>query len=222
MYLSRVLLNIRRRETMRALASPQVMHGAVESCFEWDRSSNETRKRVLWRTDYVGDRCYLLLLSEEQPELASIVNQFGFPDQQPLGETKPYMPFLEKLRSGQRWQFRLRANPVRSSPVETNERTGRGRVFAHVTQEQQMKWLLDRAEYLGFALEPQDFDVIHTEWKRFQKTSRGQHQVVLRTATYEGVLTITDVDRFRQTLTNGIGRAKAYGCGLMTIIPHRK
>jgi CRISPR system Cascade subunit CasE len=116
----------------------------------------------------------------------------------------------------------LRANPVRSSSQEINERTGRGKVYAHVTQEQQMKWLLDRAENLGFALEPQEFAVIHTEWKKFRKSIQDPHHVVLRTATYEGVLTITDVDRFRQTLTNGIGRAKAYGCGLMTIIPYRE
>jgi CRISPR system Cascade subunit CasE len=221
MYLSRVMLDVRRRETIRALASPQVMHGAVESCFPWDVTSGEARKRVLWRTDYVGDRCYLLLLSEEQPNLAHLAEQFGYPDLHPQGETKPYAPLLERLQNGQRWQFRLRANPVHSSPRETHERTGRGKVYAHVTREQQLLWLLNRAEKLGFALEPQEFTVTHTEWKRFHKSSHDDQQVTLRTATYEGVLTVTDAERFRQTLTSGIGRAKAYGCGLMTIIPYR-
>jgi CRISPR system Cascade subunit CasE len=220
MYLSRVFLNDRKRETQRALASPQIIHGAVESSFKRDISALEPfRKRLLWRVDYVVDKCCLLLLSEERPDLASLVWQFGYPDVQPQGETKAYAPFLKKLHNGQRWQFRLRANPVRSSSRETDERTGRGKVFAHVTKEQQKQWLLARAEACGFVVKPEEFAVVHTEWKKFHKATQGQHKVVLRTATFEGVLTITDAERFRQSLAGGIGRAKAYGCGLMTIMP---
>lgn len=37
--------------------------------------------------------------------------------------------------------------------------------------------------------------------------------------TFEGVLEITDVDRFRAALVEGIGPAKAYGFGLLSIAP---
>jgi CRISPR system Cascade subunit CasE len=220
MYLSRVMLNDRKRATQRALASPQIIHGAVESSFSRNgHVPASARKRLLWRVDYVADKCCLLLLSEDRPDLTSLVWQFGYPDLQPHGETKVYDSFLERLRNGQRWQFRLRANPVRSSAREADERTGRGKVFAHVTREQQKQWLMKRAEGYGFAVKPEEFTVVHTEWKTFRKATRGQHQVVLRTATFEGVLSITDVERFRLALVGGIGRAKAYGCGLMTIMP---
>lgn len=216
MYLSRVLLNDRKRETIRALASPQIIHGAVESIYRRETSEqDEIRKRLLWRVDYVSDKCYLLLLSEERPNLTSLVHQFGYPDIH--GETKDYLPFLEKLRNDQSWKFRLHANPVRSSPRE-RDKYGRGKVFAHITIEQQMQWLMKRSETCGFSLKPEEYTVVHTDWKRFKKGSRKQHRVVLRTATFEGLLTITDVQRFRQSLTHGIGRAKAYGCGLMTIM----
>ena len=36
--------------------------------------------------------------------------------------------------------------------------------------------------------------------------------------TYEGMLTVTDAELFRQALTQGIGREKAYGMGLLTIM----
>ncbi|WP_019536644.1 type I-E CRISPR-associated protein Cas6/Cse3/CasE [Paenibacillus ginsengihumi] len=220
MYLSRVILNDRKRDTQRALASPQIIHGAVESSFPRNGSRPESaRKRLLWRVDYVADKCCLLLLSEDRPDLTSLIQQFGYPDVQPQGETKAYAPFLDKLRNGQRWQFRLRANPVRSSAREADERTGRGKVFAHVTPEQQKQWLMARAEGCGFAVKPEEFNVVHTDWKTFRKATQGQHRVVLRTATFEGVLSITDAERFRLALTSGIGRAKAYGCGLMTIMP---
>ncbi|EXU63555.1 CRISPR-associated protein Cse3 [Streptomyces sp. PRh5] len=46
-----------------------------------------------------------------------------------------------------------------------------------------------------------------------------RHRVTLVTVTYDGRLTVTDADRFRATLTQGLGKAKAYGCGLMTLVP---
>lgn len=218
MYLSRVLLDDRKRETMRAIASPQVIHGAVESSICWENvEPNGSRKRLLWRVDYVADKCYLLLLSEERPNLTSLVRRFGYPEVELVGETREYTPFVERLRNGQRWRFRLRANPVRSSVSETDD-SGRGKVFAHVTTEQQMQWLMARAETSGIALKREEFSVVHSDWKKFSKGSTGRRQVVLRTATFEGLLSIADADRFRLSLTGGIGRAKAYGCGLMTIM----
>ena len=40
-------------------------------------------------------------------------------------------------------------------------------------------------------------------------------------STFEGMLTVTDRDAFVHALTHGIGRAKGYGCGLLTIAPVR-
>ncbi len=36
---------------------------------------------------------------------------------------------------------------------------------------------------------------------------------------YEGVLKVTDEEYFKWTLYNGIGRSKAFGCGLLMIRP---
>jgi CRISPR system Cascade subunit CasE len=38
------------------------------------------------------------------------------------------------------------------------------------------------------------------------------------TVTFDGRLEVTDPDALRRTLTQGI-RAKAYGCGLITLAP---
>lgn len=62
MYLSRAELDPTRRETMVALISPQKFHGAVENAFAG------ARRRRLWRLDQLGEKLYLLLLSEERPD----------------------------------------------------------------------------------------------------------------------------------------------------------
>ncbi|ANS62344.1 hypothetical protein SLINC_0120 [Streptomyces lincolnensis] len=38
---------------------------------------------------------------------------------------------------------------------------------------------------------------------------------------FDGSATITDSDLLRQKITDGIGRGKAYGCGLLSIAPAR-
>jgi CRISPR system Cascade subunit CasE len=211
MYLSRIALNESRRETMEALTSPQLLHGAVEQSFDG------SRKRNLWRVDWLGGACYLLVLSSGQPHLSHIAEQFGYPQTEKPWDTKSYDKLLTRLQAGQTWQFRLRANPVRNSFQDQDKDLGRGKVFAHVTQAQQKQWLLSRAEACGFTLAEDEFDVVHTQWVKFRKGTDGSREVTLRTATFEGMLTITDAERFQQALLSGIGRAKAYGCGLMTI-----
>jgi len=43
--------------------------------------------------------------------------------------------------------------------------------------------------------------------------------VSLVTASFEGLVIIADADLLRATLVSGLGRAKGYGCGLLTLAP---
>jgi CRISPR system Cascade subunit CasE len=215
MYLSRIELNTRRKDTMIALASPERLHAAVESSFP---SSADKKFRNLWRIDRLGDALYLLVLSDGKPDFTHIVEQFGWPAAEQRWETKNYAPLLERIEVGQKWQFRLRANPVHSVKQPSNSQdqkpTKRGKVYAHVTVQQQEQWLLDRAAKYGFSLQESSFRVVQQEVKKFQ---RQRNPVTLGIATFEGILEVEDVALFLRTLICGIGRAKAYGCGLLTI-----
>ena len=192
---------------MRALAMPNLLHGAVEFAFEGPRERN------LWRLDMLNGSCCLLILSQRPPDLASAVRQFGYPDARPSWETKPYEPLLQRIESGSVWHFRLTANPTVSQSGKDGKR---GKVLAHVTPEYQKRWLMQRAEKGGFALTEDGFEVIQNRWLRFQKEGQGR-PVSLLAVTFEGTLTVTDTPLFCQTLKSGIGRGKAYGMGLLTI-----
>ena len=52
----------------------------------------------------------------------------------------------------------------------------------------------------------------------FGKGGGQKHQVRLLSVTYEGALTVTDPALFREVLQFGLGREKAYGMGLMTLM----
>ena len=46
--------------------------------------------------------------------------------------------------------------------------------------------------------------------------------VTLAVAQVDGVIQIQDADAAREALVHGIGPAKGYGCGLMTLAPMTK
>ena len=159
MYLSRVELDPTRRSTMAALAAPQKLHGAVESAFAGER------RRRLWRLDRLGERLYLLLLSEDAPELSGVVEQFGTGA---AAETRSYDPLLQRVEPGSCWQFRLTANPTKSCK-DTQNPAARGTVAAHCTTQYQKQWLLERAAKRGFALREEGFTVTRVQWQHFAK-----------------------------------------------------
>lgn len=85
----------------------------------------------------------------------------------------------------------------------------------HITAEQQMQFLLNRAAKNGFVLKADDFTITD---RGFALLRKGGENIRLARATYEGMLEVADMARFRRALTGGIGRKKAYGFGLMTVI----
>ena len=234
MYLSRLELDLTKRDTMRALASPAVFHGAIEDAFLYpsafaeeygqmslfggaSASSPTERERKLWRVDTLRGKTYLLLLSRERPNLSKAARQFG---NGKLWETKNYNPFLDGIREGEILRFRLTANPTvsRSSPQNADGEKARGSVYAHITAEHQRLWLLQKAPRHGFRLTPDSFDVTESRWRTFRKGAERNRRVTLLSATYEGTLEVTDAEKFRETLAAGIGRGKAYGMGLLTVM----
>lgn len=194
---------------MKALASPNIIHGAIESSFPGPR------ERRLWRIDRLGGSFCLLLLSRTLPDLSHVMEQFGPPDVNAAWQSKPYEPFLAAIAEGDRYRFRLAANPTRS--CKSDDGAGRGTVRAHITPAHQEAWLMRKCESCGFALAPEQFISVSSRWLRFRKGGENGHTASLLEAVFDGILTITDASAFRKTLTEGIGRGKAFGMGLLTV-----
>lgn len=205
MYLSRIKLDPSLRLTMRALAAPNLMHGAIE------KAETGERTRKLWRVDQLHGAQYLLILSPQPTDFSSVAEQFGG-----TGDyvCKSYDGLLDRITNGSSWQFRLRANPTVQQYVPEK---GRGKVLAHITPRHQENWLLKQAEKNGFSLSEGEWLVTGSKWYIFKKNRNQPDQVKLLSVTYEGTLTVTDAEAFRKALVNGIGREKAFGQGLLTV-----
>jgi CRISPR system Cascade subunit CasE len=216
MYLTRCQINPVARGAKKLLGSPQAMHAAVLAGFHLGSGDPG---RVLWRVDVDGHSTMLYLLSAAKPDLTHLIDQAGWPTTQ-TWDTRSYQEVLDSVAAGQRWTFRLRANPIRSVPSQSGER---GRLVAQRTLAEKTKWLIHRSEAIGAdlgGLDQPDFTVTSHGVDRFQRRTGGRaRRVTIAWARYDGTLTVTDADQLRTALTTGLGRAKGYGCGLLTLAP---
>ncbi|WP_110590207.1 type I-E CRISPR-associated protein Cas6/Cse3/CasE [Microbacterium suaedae] len=218
MYFTRFAINLARRGSRHLVSSPHRLHAAIMAGFP--NAEPTPDGRVLWRLDNTAHGAAILVVSPRQPDFTHLAEQAGWPSLDDAWETRRYVKLLDTLEPGLRYRFRLTANPVRRERRPDGER---GKPYGHVTVSQQEKWLLDRADTAGFRVNTSDddgSDLVVSD-RRTLKFHRRETQVTLRVATYEGVLTVTDADALRRALCHGIGRAKGYGCGLLTLAPAR-
>ena len=217
MFLTRFEMNSARRDAKKLLGSPQAMHAAVLSSFPSTREPSAGR--VLWRVDESGPHTWLYIVGPHHPDLAHLVEQAGWPTIDTV-RTRPYGPLLDSLEKGARWGFRLTANPTRSTRIGDSTRSQR---VGHVTAQQQTDWFLERATSWGITLPETEYGpavVVHNR-KTWQFNRKGA-RVTIATATFDGEFIIEDPEQVRMSLSAGIGPAKAYGCGLMTLAPLRR
>lgn len=211
MYLSRVEIDKNNRRNLKKLDHLGAYHDWVEKSFPSEFDSEE-RTRKLWRIDKLNNKEYLLIVSVEKPDLEKL-EKFGVKN---TAKSKRYDDFIEKLNNGQRMRFKVTLNPV-IAKHKKGSKDERGIVYPHVTVSQKTNFLLERSLKNGFELKTDEFLVTETSFELLRR-AKGKNVRVSK-ATYEGVLTIKDIDLFRDILINGFGKKKAFGCGMMTVIP---
>lgn len=211
MYLSRVEIDYNNRRKTKDLNHLGAYHNWVEQLFPTEISKGES-SRKLWRIDRIQGKQYLLVVSENKPDIRSF-DLYGVENS---AQIKPYDEFLNRLKNEQVVRFMATLNPVKS--LSTGKSSGkRGRVVPHVTVSQQMEYLKEKAEKNGFELRDDDYYISNRSFETLKKS--GKKSIQISKVTYEGILKITDIELFREVLTKGLGKKKAYGCGMVTVIP---
>jgi CRISPR system Cascade subunit CasE len=128
---------------------------------------------------------------------------------------------LESLKVGQRFRFRLRANPC----VTRN-----GKRLGLFKLEEQERWVKRKGDQHGFSLPRQAaFDLSESQIDRIdvrvsqeQMIGGKQHTgngIRVFSVLYDGVLAVTEPDKFRGALQTGIGHGKVMGLGLLSVVP---
>lgn len=222
MFLTRLHLNPRCKEARRDLSDPYQLHSTLCRAFSSpDKKCPEGE--FLWRlepeTDVNG--CpRILVQSRSIPDWAGIGVQKWLAGADSAIDLKDRLK-LDSLNSGKHFRFRLRANPC----VCRN-----GKRLGLLRQEEQETWLARKGELHGFTL-PQlaAFDFSELSLERIdvrisqeQMLGGRQHSgngIRIYSVLYDGILTVTEPEKFRDVLQTGIGHGKVMGLGLLSVVP---
>tara|TARA_R110001583_G_scaffold60475_2_gene179640 strand:- start:3394 stop:4044 length:651 start_codon:yes stop_codon:yes gene_type:complete len=196
------------RRAAKALRISDVysLHRVVYSLFEDVRSDEQKlasqTSGIVWADqggDFKGRR--ILLLSDRQPA-SSVEGQYG--------------EVVSKEISGefllhQRYRFSVTVNPVRRDSASRKLLPVKGR-------ESIAAWFRERAERSwGFDVQSDNLQVDSVDVLQFN--DKAQRPITLAQAHLQGVLNVCNRDQFQKSFCRGIGRGRAFGCGLLQIAP---
>lgn len=112
-----------------------------------------------------------------------------------------------------RYQFEIDVNPTKRERKTGNLVPVKGR-------ENIGDWFCHRADTSwGFSVVSKSLEVGSIDVLRF-KAKEGR-LVTIECARIKGTLVVKDRERFKSSVTSGIGRGRAFGCGLLQISPIR-
>jgi len=207
MYLSRLILNPRSRHARRDISVPYEMHRTIMRAFP--STDQGGPGRVMFRLEPMrpDHPPVVIVQSQKEPDwscLRAADYALGI-DHKPLNIA---------ASAGQHFRFRLRANPTvrRKNGDGPDARSSRHGLFR---EEDQLAWLKRKGQAAGFT--PVS---VRTRDAGKTITRRGPGpQHVHFAVTYEGILRVTDPAAFQQGIAAGIGPAKAFGFGLLSVAP---
>ena len=196
-YLSRYTLSLADVRALR-LTDTYSLHRAVYNLFEDVRGGDATLHSGILYADKGGDARArrLLILSGREPR----------EPEHGLLETRVLPP--EYLAAAV-YRFEIIINPVRRE-------NSSGKLVPLRGREAVAAWFCAKAPAWGFSVRSESLQVASLVVDRFAK---GGHNVTLGKATLTGFLDVTDKARFAASVLQGIGRGRAFGCGLLQIVP---
>jgi CRISPR system Cascade subunit CasE len=170
----------------------------------------------------------VLVQSSKEPNWSFIEKEYnGYLKQIPSIKEPQY----QQLQQGQTLRFCLRANPTKKIDTKTGPDGKRknGRRVPLRTEGEQVQWLQRKGEQHGFRLihvrvgQSSETPVLDMRIKKeiaekVVKGSKKDNQLTLHSVFFEGHLQIINLEKFNKTLVDGIGSAKAYGFGLLSIM----
>ena len=187
------------------------LHKAIMSGFKDYKNPG----RILYREEKTPNNGSIILM--QSPVLPNPVH---FTEELKMQATKE-LDISTLFKEKDKFRFRLVAAPSRK-PVQEKRRR------ALKNQKEQIEWLLHKGQKHGFKLlqtQEDDWSAIDMaptynitikplETKNGKKEN---HKITIPCIQYDGEIEVTDSQLFLQVVQNGIGSAKSFGMGLLSL-----
>jgi len=203
MYLSKLILNPHSRQVNIDKGDPYQLHRTLMCAFP---PFDHEAERILFRLEgKLMDR--LLVQSTLEPDWSALQNNYLLttPETKQLGEFS--------FQHGQILRFRLRANPSKRDP-QSHKRIGLYR------EEERIDWLRHKGKLHGFSFRDENIMLSSTFWREFNipsKADNQKHRSTFNFVDFNGLLRVENPNSLKDTVLQGIGPAKGFGCGLLSL-----
>lgn len=221
MFLSKLILNPKCNQVRSELAQPYEMHRTIMTAYPYKRNNNEPFG-VLFRIDEnrKNGKIILLVQTQEKPYWEYIIaHNEKYLLEEP--EIKEIDEIFSKISNGNIFRFRLCANPSKKIKDKKGQEAERSLRIGLYKESEQEHWIrTQKAKDNGFKI--LNLTIIPQGYKESKKFKNNNPIIKHFSVLYEGVLQVTDKNNFVKGLKNGIGSAKAFGFGLLSIAPYLK
>ncbi len=186
------------------ILDPNQWHQAVWQCFP---NVPRAKRDFLLRVNWLANGCRVYILSEREPLR---------PNWCPVDNWAVKEISSEFLRH-KNYYFDLLANPTRTLVVRDAEgkRVKNGKRIPLYRRNDQLRWLEGKARLHGFSI---DANPVVDPAKKHVFRHKNKRNLVVG-VRFRGKLHVTDPRKFIDAFHSGIGRAKAFGFGMLMLQP---
>jgi CRISPR system Cascade subunit CasE len=217
MYLSKLTLNPRNRQVMNELARPYEMHRTLLSLLPHggihQPRTDDNAHGLLFRVEQQAQTGTptVLVQSNRLPNWSLLQAKHDARRESYVVDQVEDKEIELQFSLGQHLRFRLRANPTKRLSAGKGNK---GKRIGLYKLEEQIDWLHRKAQQHGFG--------IHSALPSRQDRSEDHvNRLELFSVQFDGILQVTDPERFLAAVQAGIGSGKAFGFGLLSLAPVR-
>lgn len=244
LFLTKMILNPKCPRVRRDLGNPQELHRTVSNGFPEVENQAHLPKHLQETPRHKFNILHRLEIDKDRGQAVLLVQSGVKPDWRFLPED--YADELQCKAVGEQYGrienemtlvFRLQANPTKrigesyQHPDEKKREEfaakfrddKKRRRISMNKDEERIEWLERKGSAAGFRLAkikvaPTVENVVSAEEGKINFRKEGNSpKITFGSVVFEGVLQVTDVEKFKEALRIGIGTGKAYGFGLLSI-----
>ena len=220
MYLSKLILNPRNAGARRDIARPYELHRTLMRGVDGASENNRLLFRIEPERGADGP-VVLVQCAVAEPDWIPLLDN-GY-----LLEARGPQPIRKKLEAalelGLRFAFRLTANPTVKKKVEGKRHSVRVPLIHEGPNPENhptyLDWLARKARQHGFEVLRVQGAPFHVGLARQKRKQYDKADIPHFGVRFDGLLRMTDPDRLAEAVRDGIGPAKAFGFGLLSLAP---
>jgi CRISPR system Cascade subunit CasE len=162
---------------------------------------------LLYRAEETAAGVHLLVQSKIPVDATRLPAGYGY------GGCHDMETYLTRLANGVPVRYRIVANPTKQEFVRGRRGTVRG-----LTEDDALEWWICKAALAGLKVTTAHITASNV-LRGVRQAAGKRNEITLSTSRFDGTALVTDTTSVRTAILTGVGRAKSYGCGLLSLAP---